>query len=593
MERHQKIQASDLKMLVSHSISVELNDSMNEVVALSRQSGAQYFAVVEDGRPVGLIHRCDKPEGVEEPKASGRHLGWRKHVDPEVALVRDVMIPDPLVIEYGTASDVVFGAVFDRDDSCVNQDIILTREDGTFFGVITVIAVMRLLFGFLGRHMKELRVQKETITFEHSQVVQIRRDLELTNEKLKFSRDQAMEGVRMKSQFLANMSHEIRTPMNGVFGMIDLLYDTNLNNDQEKLVGIARSSAETLLRIIDDILEFSKIEAGKISIEMMPFNLSEIVEASVALYSEAASEKELELIVCFEDTPAWVVGDPHRYQQVLNNLISNALKFTDAGSVEVFLTPVECESGPGILTEVKDAGIGISPAQIVELFAPFTQADESHARKYGGTGLGLSICKNLVDLLGGELDCDSEIGKGSTFSVILPFAPYTQGDTESITEPVNQRLKCHEKEASGRNDFSGMHVLLVEDNLVNQEVARRFLLKLNCKVCSAENGQVALEYLNNESFDCVFMDCQMPVLDGYEATRQMREGKAGQAGRDIFVAAMTAHAMSGDRAKCMEMGMDHYISKPVGLHDFRRALELAAQKAEIVFEPVESKSIRD
>ena len=585
MNRTPKLQASDLKLLVSHSTSIEASVAIDQVVTLSLKSNAPYFAVLEAGRPVGLIPRDDGPSEPQESNSAGRHLGWMHHEPAEVVQVRDMMITDPLVIEYGTSPEVLISAVFRRDDSCVNQDIILTRADGTFLGLITVLAVMRLLHGFLGRHMKDLRVQKEAISLENSQLVQIRRDLELTNEKLAHSRDQALEGVRQKSQFLANMSHEIRTPMNGVFGMIDLLHDTNLNQDQEKLVSIAHSSAETLLRIIDDILEFSKIEAGKVSIERTPFNLTETVEASVALYSEAASSKGLELMIGFEDTPAWVVGDPHRFQQVLNNLISNALKFTDVGAVQVSVRKVQGETGPGILTEVKDCGIGMSAAQLEELFAPFIQADASYARKFGGTGLGLSICKHLVDLLGGELNCESELGNGTSFSIRLPFAPYTPKNGERIDEFAGQSTLGLSSVTQPNHDFSGMRVLLVEDNRVNQEVARRFLLKLNCEVCCAGNGELALEVLKHEQFDCVFMDCQMPVLDGYEATRQIRDGAAGGAVRAVFIAAMTAHAMSWDRGKCMQMGMDHYISKPVGLHDFRRALELAVQKAAIVSRP--------
>jgi signal transduction histidine kinase/AmiR/NasT family two-component response regulator len=578
MNKTSKLQAYDLKLLVSHSLSIEASVAIDEVVALSRKSSARYFAVLEAGRPVGIIPRDDGPDEPQQAKPTARCFGWMQRAPAEVVQVRDMMIPDPLVVEYGTSPEVLIGAVFRRDDSCVNQDVILTRVDGSFLGVITVLAVMRLLYGFLGRHMKDLRVQKEAISLENSQLVQIRRDLELTNEKLARSRDQALEGVRQKSQFLANMSHEIRTPMNGVFGMIDLLHDTNLDENQEKLVSIAHSSAETLLRIIDDILEFSKIEAGKVSIEHMPFNLTETVESSVALYSEAAAAKGLDLAVSFEDAPAWVVGDPHRYQQVLNNLISNALKFTDAGEVKVTVRKVDAERGPSILTEVKDCGIGISAAQRDELFAPFCQADASYARKFGGTGLGLSICKNLVDLLGGELHCESEIGNGSIFSMLLPFKPYAPDSTGQVTDAAATRVWRHDPVTELHNDFSGMRVLLVEDNRVNQEVARRFLLKLNCEVHCAANGQLALESLNDARFDCVLMDCQMPVLDGYEATRQIRQGKVHATSCNVFIAAMTAHAMSWDRRKCIETGMDHYISKPVGLHSFRQALELASQK---------------
>ena len=411
--------------------------------------------------------------------------------------------------------------------------------------------------------------------------MKVQRDLELTNEKLEMSRDQALQGVRMKNMFLANMSHEIRTPMNGVFGMIDLLYDTDLDKDQEQIVGTARSSAQTLMRIIDDVLDFSKIEAGKVSVEVMPFNIIEVVEASTSLYAESAYDKEIDLTVNFDEIPPWVIGDPHRYQQVLNNLISNAIKFTESGKVEVFLTVSLCGEETGILTEVKDSGIGIEPSKVRQLFDPFTQADDSHARRFGGTGLGLSICKNLCELMDGSIECDSILDHGSVFSFMLPLAAYIDASREVAVAPVSQSLRCVAPENTGRSDFSGMRVLLVEDNQVNQEVARRLLSKLNCELMIAENGQIALDHLCSDSFDCVLMDCQMPVMDGYEATAAIREGRAGTVSQDVFISAMTAHAMTGDREKCLKSGMNHYFSKPFGLQDFRRALELAWESAGI------------
>lgn len=427
--------------------------------------------------------------------------------------------------------------------------------------------------------MTELRIQKEEITLQHSQLMEGKRDLELTNQKLEIASDKAKAGERMKDTFLANMSHEIRTPMNGVFGMIDLLRDTELSSDQEHLLGTARGSAETLMRIINDILDFSKVESGQVSVENIHFKLTEIVESSVALYAESASDKEIELTLTFEDVPPWVVGDPHRYQQIPNNLISNAIKFTDDGTVEVKISGVGTSNGTGILTEVTDSGIGIPSTKIKELFKPFTQVDESTARRFGGTGLGLSICSSLVELMSGTLECDSILGEGACFSCVLPFEHYTEEEAGKIPDLVSESQLCSVKRTDKRTDFSGMKVLLVEDNMVNQEVAKRLLHKLNCEVVTAENGRVALEYLSVDSFDCVFMDCQMPLMDGYVATQEIRSARAGYTTKDIFISAMTAHAMSGDREKCIQAGMDHYFSKPFGLHDFRRALVLATEKA--------------
>ena len=575
-----KIQPTDLKLLVAHKQCVQLESTLDDLASLSQESDASYFTVVDNGIPVGLIARVDtQPQATDSHKWLFSKFHTAKTEGPSTNL-RDHILPKPLIIEYGSEPDVLFEAVFERSDKHLNEDIILANTDGTYFGNIRACAVMRLLNGFLGKHMRELRQQREALKLKNSQVIKVRRDLELTNEKLEYSRDKALEGVRMKNTFLANMSHEIRTPMNGVFGMIDLLYDTSLDHDQESLLTTARSSAVTLMRIINDILDFSKIEAGKVSIETMPFNIVEVVELSVALYADTATEKEINLSVHFEEVHPWVSGDPHRYQQILNNLISNALKFTDGGSVEVYLTQIQAPTGHGILTEIKDTGIGISQTQILELFKPFTQIDQTHHRKYDGTGLGLSISKNLVELFKGTIDCESVEGEGSVFSVVLPFAPHHESEASTPPKPINQKTFCNSANKGSRMDFNGMPVLLVEDNLVNQEVARRLLLKLNCVVTTAENGKIALEYLQTQEFGCVFMDCQMPVMDGYETTNEIRAGAAGQSSRNVFISAVTAHAMRGEPEKCFESGMDHYFSKPFGLKDFRYALELANQKAE-------------
>lgn len=535
-----------------------------------------YCCLLEGKRPVGLISR-EKLLAYAGQSHGKAWFGRTKKAQAATMGLVDLSVADPLIIEYGTELDVVFAAYFDRSDGRLEEDVILVREDGSYFGNIAATAIYRCLYGFLGNHMRELRVQKESLALKNSQVIKVQRDLELTNDKLAYSRDKALEGVRMKDIFLANMSHEIRTPMNGVLGMIDLLYDTEMDAEQEQLVGTARSSAETLMRIINDILDFSKIEAGKVSVELMPFNLIEIVESSAALYSEAATEKEIDLAVAFDDVPAWVVGDPHRYQQVLNNLISNAVKFTDSGEVEIRACQVETGSGLGILTEVKDTGIGIPASKVTKLFEPFTQAEESHARRFGGTGLGLSICRNLCELLG-EIECDSQLDDGTVFSFVLPFAPHNE---DGAAQSVSQRLLCSRHLPVRREGYHGMPILLVEDNLVNQEVARRILTKLDCEVAIADNGRSAIEYLKGGDFSCVLMDCQMPIMDGFEATEAIRRGEAGVRNQEIFICAVTAYAMSGDRERCMQSGMDHYFSKPFGVSDFRNALELSLKKREL------------
>lgn len=582
MSKKEKPNPSDLKLMASTCPGVNASDNVEVLRGLIANSVNRYIAVLEGKRPVGMVCLDDVHLEDAEVTKKGFLANFRTKPKPDI-LVSNVMIQDPLIIEHGTETDVLFQTVFERKGEFLKQDVILVRQNGDYFGMITSNAIFRRLYGFLGRHMKELRLQKERVTFKHSQVVKVKRDLELTNQQLEASRDKALMGVKMKNSFLANMSHEIRTPMNGVFGMIDLLYDTEMDEDQEQLLSTARSSAETLMRIIDDILDFSKIEAGKVSVETMPFSLTEVVESSVALYSEAAAEKDVELTLKFEDTPPWVVGDPHRYQQVLNNLISNAIKFTDDGSVQVIVSGVCTETGNGILTEVLDSGIGIPQEKIDTLFQPFTQADDSTVRKYGGTGLGLSISKNLVELLDGTIECDSRRSGGTVFSFVLPFEHYENLESSKLSARVSEEMVCTPSVHSTRSDFSGMKVLVVEDNIVNQEVAKRFLTKLHCDVDFADNGQSALEYMRADAYDCIFMDCQMPVMDGYEATRLIRLGSVSDSGKDVFISAMTAHAMSGDRDLCLEAGMDHYFSKPFGLQDFREALVLCTEKAKELY----------
>ncbi len=594
-----KIQPTDLKLLVSHKSTVNLLTDLETVAALLEHSDAGFYAVLEGPVPVGLIAReallqmiSAAPREVQGRDAVDRApnklllsslMFWKSPPKPVVAVeqtarVGEAMHADPLIIEHGTAPDAVFDAVFERPDSRLGEDVILTDANGHYLGNIRATAVLRLLHGFLGKHIRDLRVQKESWAFRHSEVAKVRRDLELTNKKLELSRDQALEGVRMKSAFLSNMSHEIRTPMSGVFGMIDLLNDTELNEDQEQFVSTARSSAQTLMELINHILEFSNLEAEKVSVEEAPFDLVEIVESSAALYHEAAYEKKIELVIHFDDVWQRVVGDPHRYQQILNNLLSNAIKFTDRGCVEILLKPEGSGAELGILTMVRDTGIGISPREVTKLFDPKARAGDSGACPSSDSGLGLSICQNLCDSLGGSIACTSQEHEGSVFSVFLPLPPHESAEG---AKRVRQRVVCNASWKPSRKDFAYLRVLLVEDNQVNQEVARRFLHKLKCEVVVADNGAIALECLREGNFDCVLMDCQMPVMDGYAATAAIRMGGAGEQCRDIFISAMTAHALSGDQEKCLQAGMDYYFTKPFVLQDFRQALELALQKSEL------------
>jgi len=379
-------------------------------------------------------------------------------------------------------------------------------------------------------------------------------------QELKQARDKAEEMSQAKGEFLANMSHEIRTPMNGVIGTLQLLSDTELGPAQQEYISTAHKSAHSLLTILNDILDLSKIEAGKLNIELIPLDLREIVNELITLHTMTAEEKVIQLYADIdEQLPQVLVGDPTRIRQVLANLISNALKFTEKGHVLVRIRVVSSgDKIAGISFEVEDTGVGIKEEVIDKLFNEFTQADGSTTRKYGGTGLGLAIVKQLVEMMQGQFGVESTPGEGSIFWFRIPL--------EISKEQSIKQLEVQEPEQKGK--LSG-HVLLVEDNPINQMVAQKMLEKIGITSTLAGDGQEALNMLEQGEFDAVLMDCQMPVMDGFEATQRIRQ-------QDVLlklpVIAMTANVMEGDREKCIQAGMNDYIGKPVVEADLKKTL---------------------
>ncbi|HEY7302803.1 MAG TPA: response regulator [Bryobacteraceae bacterium] len=527
----------DLDLMVSRR-TAELeatHESLKKEFA-ERAKAEEAFRAVFDASPIGIALLNDEL----------RFVGVNRAMQLLHGLTRaGIIANDPVELEWFPTREELTGLIgAGLNPGGIDQYQVKLRH-----------AELGIRSGLLWARQVEIREQRHVLCFMLD--ITERKQME---EELRRARTDAEAAAEAKSEFLANMSHEIRTPLNGVLGLSSLLEDQTLPESAREVAKLVRTSGEMLRRVLDDVLDFSKIESGKLELEQEPFSLRESLEWSLGIYRKAASDKHIELRLSIADgVPDHLVGDATRLRQVLTNLISNAVKFTDGGSIEISVAAKEEKLDPEacrLAIAVTDTGIGIPADRIDRLFQSFSQVDASTNRRFGGTGLGLAICKRLVEMMGGEIGAASEYGTGTTLAFTIPLG---------ISKPAAQAGGDIPACAASRR------ILVVEDNSINRVVIQRMLERLGHRVEMATDGDTAIRRVQEIQYDLLLMDVNMPGLDGLQATRQIRALPAVQA--NVPIIALTASAMVNDRRDCLDAGMNDYLSKPISMDALRIVID--------------------
>jgi len=506
------------------------------------------------------------PCGYHSVDADGRvcrmnntELSWLGYARDEIVgrmILSDLIAPESRETYRRTM------ALLGKQGWLTDVEFDMVRKDGSIMPVLLNAAAVTDSAGNL--------MMSHTTLFDVTERKQAGDNLKRAQEDLEGINHELQEASQIKSQFLAAVSHEIRTPLNAIIGLTGLLLDTDQNAEQRDCTQTIRTSSEVLLSLIKNILDFSKIQSERMELENRPFDLSQCVKESLALVNDSADEKRIEMAWRIDTSlPRRFFGDAAKLMQILVNLLGNAVKFTEKGRVVLSVSGQPCNHDLHELHfAVNDTGLGIPPNAQVRLFQPFSQIDASSNRRFGGSGLGLAIGRRLAELMGGRMwvESDGIPGQGSTFHFIIQAAvagdPAALEPSPSATTPQDADAQPH-----------ALRILLVEDNPINQKVTRTMLARMGHQADIVVNGREALDAIRDVSYDVILMDCQMPVMDGYEATRQIRQCEAAQRRPPVRIIAMTAHVMPGDREQCLAAGMDDYLGKPVRFADLAHVLQ--------------------